>query len=114
GPRLGAAYDLRGDGKSVVRAGWGIYYNPIFSSVMRGEQTNFRQTSVVINAPTYPDPYGGRDPATFASTAAQNISIVDNSLRYPTSTASTVGFSQALTSTVAVHLDGVLYRGTGV
>jgi hypothetical protein len=26
-PRVGAVYDLRGDGKDVVRAGWGIYYD---------------------------------------------------------------------------------------
>jgi outer membrane receptor protein involved in Fe transport len=26
-PRLSAAYDLRGDGKTVVRAGWGLYYD---------------------------------------------------------------------------------------
>ena len=26
-PRIGAVYDLRGNGKDVVRAGWGIYYD---------------------------------------------------------------------------------------
>jgi outer membrane receptor protein involved in Fe transport len=26
-PRIGAVYDLRGDGRDVVRAGWGIYYD---------------------------------------------------------------------------------------
>jgi len=26
-PRIGMAYDVRGDGKDVVRAGWGIYYD---------------------------------------------------------------------------------------
>ncbi len=26
-PRIGAAYDLRGDGRDVIRAGWGIYYD---------------------------------------------------------------------------------------
>jgi hypothetical protein len=26
-PRIGAVYDLRGDGKDVLRAGWGIYYD---------------------------------------------------------------------------------------
>jgi len=26
-PRIGAVYDLRGDGRDVVRAGWGVYYD---------------------------------------------------------------------------------------
>ena len=26
-PRLGAVYDVRGDGKDVLRAGWGVYYD---------------------------------------------------------------------------------------
>ena len=26
-PRIGAVYDLRGNGKDIVRAGWGIYYD---------------------------------------------------------------------------------------
>jgi outer membrane receptor protein involved in Fe transport len=26
-PRIGAVYDLRGDGKDVIRAGWGVYYD---------------------------------------------------------------------------------------
>jgi hypothetical protein len=31
-PRLGAVYDLRGNGKDVVRAGWGLYYDFSFTN----------------------------------------------------------------------------------
>jgi carboxypeptidase family protein len=114
GPRLGLAWDLKGNGNSVVRAAYGIYYNPIFTSVMRGEQTNFRQAAISISNPTYPDPYGGKDPLTFASTAPQNISIADNALENAQSMATTVGLSQALSSTLAIHVDGVYTHMTKV
>ena len=33
GPRLGFAYDVRGDGRTVVRGGYGIYYDEIFQNI---------------------------------------------------------------------------------
>ena len=43
GPRFGFAYNLRGDGKSVVRASYGIYYSEIKANT---------QASFAINGPT--------------------------------------------------------------
>ena len=114
GPRLGFAWDVKNDGKSVVRGAYGIYYNPIFANDMRGEQTNFRQAAISISNPSYPDPYGGKDPLTFASTAPSNISIVDNNLQNAQSMAVTVGMSQALSSTMALHVDGVYNHMTNI
>src|SRR5207237_5434050 len=33
GPRLGFAWDVKGDGRSVVRGGYGIYYDEIFQNI---------------------------------------------------------------------------------
>jgi hypothetical protein len=97
-----------------VRAGYGMYYNPIWATLMRGEQTNFRQAAITISNPSYPDPFGGRDPLTFASTAPQNISIVANDLENGKAEASTVGVSKSLTNTMAIHADVVYNHMTGV
>jgi hypothetical protein len=75
--------------------------------VTAGEWTNFRQPNINITNPSYPDPYRGLDPEAFASTAPQNIAISANDLENVQSLASTVGFSQELSPTLGVHVDGV-------
>ena len=77
-PRLGLAWDVTGDGRSVVRAGYGRLFNTIMNGTPGAEETTLRQTSISINNPSYPDPYQGRSPASFASTAPPNISIVSD------------------------------------
>jgi hypothetical protein len=113
GPRLGLAWDVN-QGRSVVRAGYGIYYNPMNLFVTSGEWTNFRQPNINITNPSYPDPYRGLDPETFASTAPQNIAILANDLENVKSQTSTVGFSQELSSTLGIHVDGVYNRMTKI
>ena len=113
GPRLGLAWDVNG-GRSVVRAGYGIYYNPMNLVVTQGEVSNFRQPNITITSPSYPDPYRGLDPETFASTAPQNIVIAENDLENLQSQATTVGFSQELSSTLGIHVDGVYNTMTKV
>jgi hypothetical protein len=107
GPRLGLAWDVRSDGRSVLRAALGTYYQYIMQGGMRSEMTALRQTSIVIRNPTYPDPYGGRTPASFASTAPPNVNILDDELENTRSRAVTVGFSQELRNNLAFHADGI-------
>ena len=72
-PRIGLAWDVRNDGKTVVRAGYGRLFNTIMNGTPGAEETTLRQTAISISNATYPDPYGGRSPASFASTAPPNI-----------------------------------------
>jgi hypothetical protein len=106
GPRAGLAWDLN-DGRSVVRAGYGIYYNPNNIQIAGQEVNSLQQASVVIANPSYPDPYGGQDPLRFVSAAPQNITILSNDLENLESHAYSAGFSQELWPSVAIHVDGV-------
>jgi len=107
GPRVGFAWDVRNDTKTVVRGDYGIYYNPMNLQITSAELANYRQPTAIITNPTYPDPYGGRDPLTFVSTAPANISVMADNIENLQSAAYTAGVSRALTSVIALHVDGV-------
>lgn len=106
-PRLGLAWDLRNDGRSVVRAGYGIVYTNAQNSLLDGETNAFQQNTITIRNPSYPDPYQGKDPLTFVSTAAPNITIGANNLVNAPAYTTSAGFSQQLGDGAAIHLDGV-------
>ena len=107
GPRIGMAWDVREDGRMVVRAAYGLYYQYFMQTPLRGEQTALRQTSINIPNPSYPDPYGGRTPQSFASTAPPNVSVIDDRLENPQSYTASAGVSRELRPNLALHLDGV-------
>ena len=112
GPRAGVAWDVRKDGRSVIRGGYGLVFNNITNATQGNEITALKQNSIVINNPTYPDPYGGRDPASFVSTAPPNINILNNKLvNSPVHTYS-AGYSQQLFADTAINMDGVYQKGT--
>jgi len=114
GPRLGLAWDVRNDGKTVARAGYGLYYNVMNTQLELSEIQNYRQLTATIANPTYPDPYGGRDPFAFVSAGVQNIAVQANDLQNLQSAAYTGGLSQSLTSALAIHVDGVYNKMTKV
>jgi hypothetical protein len=106
-PRLGVAWDVTGDGKTVVRAGYGRLFNTIMNGTPGAEETTLRQTSISINNPSYPDPYQGRSPSSFASTAPPNISIVSDDMVNPYADTISAGFSRQLGADMAINVDGV-------
>ena len=101
------AWDLRNDGRNVLRAGYGRLFNTIMNGTPGAETTTLLQTSISINNPAYPDPYQGRTPASFASTAPPNISIVADNMVNPYSDMYNVGFSHQLGENMAINADGV-------
>ncbi len=110
GPRIGMAWDVRSNGATVVRAGWGVYYGNIRMLANLGEFRNLQQFSVTIGNPAYPDPYLGKDPSLFITSAAPNIQVTSNSFQQPTGQQVSIGISQALPGEFAIHVDGVYNR----
>ncbi len=106
-PRLGLAWDVRKNGRTVVRAGYGRLFNTIMNGTPGAEETTLRQTAISISNPTYPDPYGGRSPASFASTAPPNIAIVDDNMVNPWADTVSLGVSHQLGADMAINADVV-------
>jgi hypothetical protein len=108
GPRAGVAWDLRGNGDTVVRGGYGMYYGHVRILGNLNEFRNYQRFTVSISNPSYPDPYGGRDPLTFVSTAPANITVVANDYVQPFSHQFNVGFSHRLPAEFALHMDAIV------
>jgi hypothetical protein len=110
GPRIGLAWDVRSNGETVVRGGWGVYYGNIRMLANLGEFRNLQQFSVNLSNPAYPDPYQGKDPNLFITSASPNIQVTSNSFQQPTGQQASLGISQALSKDFAIHIDGVYNR----
>ncbi len=107
-PRLGVAWDVNSNGRSVVRAAYGWYYQYVMQGGLRPELTALLQSQVNIRNPSYPDPYGGLSPQAFVVvSAAPNVNIIDDDLENAEAKGATVGYSQELRPNLAVHVDGV-------
>jgi hypothetical protein len=107
-PRVGMAWDVRNDGRSLARLAYGRFFNYISGGSLRNEADTLKQNQVTISNPGYPDPYGGLSPQAFvAANARPNVSVLDDKIRNGYGDTVTAGFSQQLREDLAIHVDGV-------
>jgi hypothetical protein len=127
-PRLGFAYDPRGDGRSVVRGGYGIFYDQVFLnltlfSIQQTRPTIFQQALTLTNTavgvgqiPNFrfgTDPLPGAPPGTSATDLAFGGfgRINDPDMSDPYVHKLSLGFQHALTPMWSVSSDYVHTRG---
>lgn len=114
-PRLGASYDVRGNGQTVVFGGWGLYYdrvtlNDIYDEAYRQQ---WRQYSICFTQngapnpecgptavawdPKYLDPNQLRTLVQSGQTGGPEVYLLENDTKAPQSTQWTVGLRQQIT-----------------
>ncbi|HEY3380442.1 MAG TPA: carboxypeptidase regulatory-like domain-containing protein [Vicinamibacterales bacterium] len=114
GPRVGFAWDVRGDGRTVVRGGWGIYYDEIFQNITLYEKWNDVRTPLFFVSAS-PAPFTAahyaanrdaiRNSFIDPTFAGQIMRLTAPNLKQPYSQQFNVGFSHSLNRNVSLDVD---------
>jgi len=94
-PRLGAAYDISGNGKRVIRAGGGVYYsyNPLQVRLWSVEAAPWRPNASGGDTTGLTDIFGTSRSVVFTKSPTPFTSNVSN-YAYPPRTSNLIGFDQ--------------------
>ena len=106
-PRVGATWTATEDGRTVVRGGFGIYYDQGFNNISGNISNSARSNNVTVLNPGYPDPYNG---GTIAATKP-SITIAAPVFTTPSTRTTSVGIRRELGPGFAVSVDGVRTLG---
>jgi len=105
GPRVGVAWDPKNNGVMNIHAAYGMFYDNMRTLQNFGELTWPQSQTVIINRPSYPDPYQGQSRNQFVSTAPPNISVMSNATVNPYAQQFDIGVNRIVAREYAVSVD---------
>lgn len=114
GPRVGFAYDVRGDAKTIVRGGVGRYFGNILLNIPMNEaRSRNRQVQITVLNPSLADPLQG---LTFEQLLARprNLIIMANDYKAPVQNQASIGIAQDLNTRYAIQADVVHQVGHNI
>ena len=109
-PRLGFVWDPVGEGRQTIHGAYGVYYNRYRANGSPRGERNPRDLRVVINDPSFPDPYEGQDPFEVAAAQA-NFTVQGNENRTPYTHQASLGYTQQIGNDYSVEVSGVFANG---
>jgi outer membrane receptor protein involved in Fe transport len=112
-PRLGAAWDLRSDGRSVLRATAGLYYAPIplraVANALQRDGVTYRVAQVGPSTPGAPVFPGGF--SSFPAGVLTNVTTIDPGIENSSSEQAAVQYERQISSTMAASIGYEHLRG---
>jgi len=106
-PRVGATWTATSDARTVVRGGFGVYYDQGFNNISGNISNSARSNNVTVLNPGYPDPYAG---GTISATKP-SVTIAAPRIETPSTQTLSVGARRELRPGLAVSVDGVRTLG---
>ncbi len=106
-PRFGVAWDPFGTTRTVIRGGFGVFYNNVMTNVPLFTGFLGRQRSIVISNPGYPDPFSRGVPGN----PPLSTYFAEPNQPLPRSYNTTIGVQRELTPGFSVSADYVSSRG---